>query len=239
MLQNELHKKNLEAELTVIKTELSQKTVELASIIKQADGMTAERLVFETEKAEFLKEKDAELARNAQVQTELAQIRANFAVEEEKQRRTMADLVSDIKEMTKTLARLNTSCLNAQNDAELLSVRKSEQEKQIAQMTEMLLQFEHLASSIQNKTDVLYILNVEIDSKKSFYDTLIQEKSQQLLLLDDQIKDSQENLNRIQYNLKEYTDRLYQKRIDYDIIRERIEGVWKKTFPELQLPLEI
>lgn len=235
----ETHKKDLEAEVSTIKSEIQDKAVELTSILGQIESAKVEQSAFQAEKQAFYDERDKEKAALALARTEIATEKEQFATEKESKVKELKEISSDIKDRQRELTRLNGSCLNAASDVERLSKEKLEIETKITELANLVVRYEELQSSIKSADSELATINGKVATALVEGDAEISLQKEKIATLRNEFQVVSLQKDKTEYELKDLTDRLYQFRTDYQVIKDRIEGVWGKTFPELEIPLNV
>lgn len=153
---------------------------------------------------------------------------------------------------------LSSDIVNLSNEVKSLTKEIAISNSRINAAKEELIELDKKKLNLQDETKTLLTLVNNIEQTKLDLKALLENKGQIEIELSTAITDANVKLkeastnletlkietaemilqrDKVQYQLKSYTDQLYTNMNDYQVVRSRIEGVWEKTFPELNLPL--
>lgn len=164
-------------------------------------------------------------------------------IEDEKTRieRTaeLVQLNKDIRDSTKQLNRINNSCLIGQEEIDNNNKKISELSSEVTKLTNLVVYLEEVKEKIRLLEIEESRLEITISQSKEKWSNDIQEAREQLSTIRNEAQVTITERDLAQSELKAYVDELYTNMNDWQIVRSRIEGVWNKTFPELEIPLRI
>lgn len=235
--QKEIEKKNSEAELIQIKSEINDKALELAGILQKVDKAQSVFALLNKEKAEFAEYKAQEEALIVNGRKDLDLARQQWLKERDTHSALMDHSKREIKSTLKELARLNEACIKAQDEFKalgeemsLLQSKIEENKHYASKLEEDKVAFETFSQKREDfEVDLINRLaaaHEQIAQAKIEYEAVKAETDKKVV-----------EMNEAQYKLKTYTDELYTHMNDYQIIRARLETTFKEHYPELELPL--
>lgn len=237
--QEQIEHNNLEAHSAVLKQEIGEKAQELNSLTKSVDA--AKGILTESNRVK--KEHDELMASELQ---KLADARKEFSDEKEKHEKdkktgtdNLQTINSNIGKANKELARINASCLNATTDLDNKNKEIAAAQEKLLPLTDLVLKFEEIKENIRLAEIELARVTQEAETLKKQSDVDMSEAKEQLANLRNESQVKQMEVDTAAFNLKSYTDQLYTAMNDYQVIKTRLENVWGKTFPELEIPLAL
>lgn len=144
---------------------------------------------------------------------------------------------SEIRLAIKELSRLNAQVLQAKEEYD-------KYQEQLRDRDIVLLQLDDIIGRIKTAQVQVDLLEEEkgrilgdISTAHEASEGKLKEARNELSRLVHLAEEKRVEAEQAQARVKTYTDELYTNMNDYQIVRARLEGVWKKTFPELELPL--
>lgn len=226
--------KNLQVEYSKLSNDILEKSTELSSILEK--GKLDRKLTADKKKEALLtiQEREAESniihanleARNIELQESTALLQTQFE-----------QLESNIKQKTKDLIRVNGQVLAAEAEYERyltvigdIDKAKEELQSNINLRDECIKQFVLID---EQRNAVLLDISTKQSESEGILKAARDELSQLVYLSEQKKKEALQAEDRV----KTYTDELYAHMNDYQIVKARLENVWSKTFPELELPL--
>lgn len=225
---------NLQVEYTKLTNDIPKKSAELSLIYKDIEKAKSELLSIQQKKKE--EEHNLEdITNRLHEQRNISRTQESVAKEEISiLTKEHDELVLKIRQSTKELSRLNNQVLSAQD--EYIELQRDLQKVQAILISDTDTRNE-LTNQISFLDVTKEVLEKEISTKTSELNTKLKEGREELSKLVYLANQKREEAEQAQYRVKMYTDELYVHMNDYQVIKTRLENVWKTTFPELELPL--
>lgn len=237
--EQEITKHNQEAHLPILSSQIEKKTEELNSIsseFAQAVAIIAESKRLKKETDEYIT-KEKQKLEDTRVKSNARLVEKNTEIEALTPKANQ--LKDDISKSTKELSRINRSCLTGQEEIESNTKKISELSKEIANLTNLVIHYEEVKEQVRLLEIVASQQIVSIADAKTKSDNYLLEARETLSKINIEIQTLVVKRDETQSQLKSYTDELYTAMNDYQVIKTRLEGVWNKTFPELDIPLRM
>lgn len=226
--------RNLEVEYFELTQKVPVAAKELSDMISKAHK----------ERDELIAECDAKLATLKEEETELSKKRKIFE-EHEKTSNGMKEaadtayfkVAKELKQALKDLSRTNSQVLAA--NEELLTVRLciNNANEQLKSLLILVAKVEETKVRLTELTDLKNRTINEIKNEQQASDVKLRITNSELVRMKEELVKVQQETEKARYLWENYNKELYKNMSDYAVIKARIEGVWRKTFPELEIPL--
>ncbi len=235
--EKEIQKKNLEAELAIIRNEIDSEAAKLTSILqKKVDAeLFASALELDKKSFEEYKNKVEEKIslKRREMQNELSLHDQVFNSNQAKIR----SLNSEIKEATKQLSWLNDKILKAEEVIGELETDKAALDSECANLLFLVSNKDEEEKKLNNIVSSRESIEKEIRNTEQAAIASAKNAELHVIKMQDDLKALTIQKDNIQYELKSYTDQLYTAMNDYEVVRTRLEFKFKQHYPELELPL--
>ena len=235
----QIDKKNLEAELTVIRSEIESEAVKLGEILSQKKLIEQEAISIQEKRIEFEKHcsEQREIINTMNSELHLAKLRSEEQIALNNS--ILKKINEDIKESIKKLSWMNEKIMNSESAIEEKSAEKSKLDAEIENLISIVSHKEEEENKLTQAIDSRQSIELSIEQKRRSTEEYIAAVKAELEILRNEIAEKTKERDRIQLDTKLYTDQLYTAMNDFHILRSRLEVRWKEHYPELELPLMI
>jgi len=237
--EKQIEKNNLEAHSAVLTQEIIDRTSELNSITKSVDEAKAILIESNIAKKEVQELSASETKKLDDARTRLSEERIQYESERSAATSSLSEILAKIKRSDRKLEKINFSCLNAQTDLESINKQIQEAREALSPLTDLVIKYEEIKESIRLAEIEKSRIDNSIAEAKRKSEVDLKEAREQLSDIRNEAQTKSMERDAAAYDLKSYTDQLYTSMNDYQTIRSRLEGVWNKTFPELEIPLTL
>ncbi len=229
--------RNLQAEYDRLTSEIPTKASELSLIYKDIEKAKSELKDIISRKETLDKEMSTQHAslddRVTNLETRERESADKLALADKEHK----DKLVAIKEATHDLSRINFQVLQANEEHDKhLEVLKDQQSALIV-LNDIIgrIKAAELQIALLEEEKGQILLDISTIHEQS--ESKLKEARDELAALVHLKEQNKIEAAEAQARVKTYTDELYTKMNDYQIVKARLEGVWQKTFPELELPL--
>lgn len=236
--QKQIKRDDLDAQISILSDELEVKRAGITAIIEREDKVKAEELALEDSKRVFEEGKRSAHSILDKRTQGIIEREKNHEKVVEDTKVSLDDLQRQIKQVTKELAKLNNSCINAAHELDTLNEQKSILENKVLELSRLVMHFEEMKVKIKDAEEKKLAIDIEVESKQSALKLEVENAKRILELINKEVTQKVDEKDKAEYALKAYTDQLYTSMNDWQIIRSRLEVKWKEHYPELDLPIE-
>lgn len=233
----QIKKDNLDAEIIVLQKKVEEKQIELHEIALREQTIKDDRISLDKDREAFKKEQEEGKKAHDIIRATTVHLKGTVEKDIEIARESLRQVQEKVKEEEKRLARLNSSCLNAQEDIRVLLERTVQAQKDLEILTRLVLRLEEtklIVKTIENQHDILtkefsskqQAQNIELEKMKAQVDYLTQESATKI---------EEARKAKDMYNM--YATGLQVAMNDWLVMRARLETRFKEHYPELELPI--
>lgn len=229
--------RNLQVEYDRLTHDIPKKASELSLIYKDIEKAKSELADINLQKEASAKECADQLTAVEHAKNSLTQ-RENDHKEEVRRLETQHKYQTSLtRDATKELERRNAQVLAAGEEYDkYIQLTKDIDEK--------AAEYVVLLTGIEQAKELLVLLETEkgkilqdISTESEVWEGKLKAARDELSTLVRLAEEKNKEAALAQARVKTYTDELYTHMNDYQVVKGRIETVWKQTFPELELPL--
>lgn len=229
--------KNKEAELAGLKLECLEKAEELTSILISIDSAKKERIDLDKEKADFEEyctkirsELKAESDRINVEKTNLVQLKETSSKE-------LEVLRVNIKTANKELSLANDRVFGAKAEYDDVIKKKDEILLKVAELNLLVEMLPKLQSDILELEGKRNKLRVEISEMLDASTAELTKAKEDLVKITKEVEIKVKEAEQAEYRCKTYVDELYTHMNNYQVVKDRLESIYKTKFPELDLKI--
>lgn len=237
MDEKEIQYKNYEAELIGLRTECIEKASELSSILKSIDSIKNEIEDLELKKIEIQRYCDKIRSELTEENVRIISEKTNLMTLKETSTKELKQLQNDIKTANRELGWSNDKVFKAQEEFNSIEKEKIDAQNKILEMNLLLKQIPILEREIQDLEEKRNLVRSDTSDMLAKSTNELQQAKEILQKLQESVAKKVEEANTAEYRLKKYTDELFTHMNDYEVVRSRLENIWNKTFPELELKI--
>lgn len=229
--------RNLQADYDNLTRKIPEASSELSGLYKDIEKAKSDLKAIEAQKLQSTSEASVALAN---VETEKRTLEQNTKEHQTKVIEADTELKTTllkVKESLKDLSRVNEMVLAANEELDALKqlLVKSDE----AQFNLLSLQSDIVA--LKKEIELLTLardeMNAELSTSSTEWESKLKAARDELAVLVHMASEKTKEAEQAQYRVKTYTDELYTHMNNYQIVKSRLELVWQKTFPELEIPL--
>lgn len=230
----EIEVKDLEAQEQRLKKSIKEKKDELQGLVLDIELKKMEVKQFTPVYETFDKTKADFSVKTAESEVQKEQMRK----EKEAHAAVLKSINREIRDSTKQLTKLNESCLNGKSEIEFLKTEKESLSKDIGELHVLVLKKEAVIRD--TKTAEVYrdkvILETNAITERA--NAHVQVSRQTLDMLAIESAEAIKKRDDAQQRAKEYSDSLFDKMADYELVKSRLKEQFSNQYPELKFPLE-
>jgi len=146
-------------------------------------------------------------------------------------------LKDEIKVANKELSLANNRVLLAKEEYKEVSKKKDESEVLILKLNTLVEILPKIQTDILELTEKRDKLKIIISEMLDSSTLELTKAKEELNKITEAVKEKVKEMNTAEYKLKKFTDELFTHMNNYEIIRSRLETVYKTKFPELELTI--
>lgn len=237
-VDDEITVRNLQVEYDHLTKAIPTKASELSLIFKDIEKAKAELNALRSHHDVVIEGTAAEIAKADEARQNLEQREQQSQEKVSKAATDLKQVKDDTKEATRELARLNASILTAQEEYNKYVADMETMKQALTELDDIVGRIKTLKLEIDILEEQKRLILEDISTSHEDSEVKLKEARDELATLVRLADEKTKEAEQAEYRVKTYTDELYKHMNDYQIVKSRLEGVWKKTFPELELPLE-
>lgn len=235
----QLTKQDLEAHVAFLKNETIEISTSISLSLRELENAKAEVVVAKAEKAKIYVDIDKERSELKEEYVRIDVQKKELADLKETTNIELVNLKANIKGANKDLGWVNDKVLKADDEYHELEQKRNTILREIEEKTALrdkIIATKEELESFEEKRDKVKSQISEMIDASTLDLKLAQEELKTISRL---VEEKNQEKNQAEYMLKKYTDELHSHMNDWYTIKSRLESVWNKTFPELELPLTI
>lgn len=237
MEEKEILIRDKDAELAGLKLECSEKALELTSILISIDTAKQERIDLDKEKADFevhcTKNRSELKEENDRINAE----KANLVQLKETSSKDLDVLKLNIKAANKELSVANDRVFGAKAEHVEVIKKKDEVLLKVAELNLLVEMLPKLQTDITELEEKRNKLRTEISEMLDASTSELQKAKEDLAKITEEVKIKVKEAEQAEYKCKKYVDELYTHMNDYQVVKDRLESIYKTKFPELDLKI--
>lgn len=237
MDEKDIQIRDKEAELAGLKLECKEQAENLTSILISVDSAKKEIIDIDTEKKEFNEFITLETAKLKEENDRINVEKRNLVTLKETSSKELDVLRISIKAANKELSLANDRVFSAKAEYDEIIDKKEEIVKKVAELNllvEMLPKVQSDILELEGKRDKL---RVEISEMLDDSTAELTRAKENLVQITTEVEIKVKEAEQAEYKCKKYVDELYTHMNDYQIVRDRLETIYKTKFPELDLKI--
>lgn len=237
MDEKDIQIRDKEAELAGLKLECKEQAENLTSILISVDSAKKEIIDIDTEKKEFNEFITLETAKLKEENDRINVEKRNLVTLKETSSKELDALRISIKAANKELSLANDRVFSAKAEYDEIIDKKEEIVKKVAELNllvEMLPKVQSDILELEGKRDKL---RVEISEMLDDSTAELTRAKENLVQITTEVEIKVKEAEQAEYKCKKYVDELYTHMNDYQIVRDRLETIYKTKFPELDLKI--
>jgi len=236
-MEIEIEIKNQEQQLAHLRSECVTKALELSDLNSSYSKVLEDISTIEQEKKEFAEKCDEERLKLNEEYDRITAGRKSLVELKESTDKELTVIRNEIKTANKELSLANDRVLKARDELESVTKKKEELEVKASEFEPFVEKTLKLTKYIETLEEKKSKLSIEIHQ-------MLEESTRELLEAKNELKKisidvlmKTEQANHAQYETKKYLDELNIHMNNYNIVHARLETVFKKQFPELELKI--
>jgi chromosome segregation ATPase len=228
---------NLQVEYDKLTNAIPKKAAELSLIYKDIERAKSELAQIETTKSQSLADIESKEKDLQEKHTGLSNHQISVSENVAQLGTQLLAIQSDIKLATKELVRSNAKVLAAEEEYTKYQAILANIEELEAQNSLKVIERDIILEQVRLLDEERIKILEDISTKTLESDSKLKEAREELSKLVYLSSEKQKEADQAAFRVKTYTDELYTHMNNYQIVKARLEGVWKQTFPELELPI--
>lgn len=232
-------------ELTKLKN-LRVELFELTQKVPQVSGEISEMLrVAHSERDSLKQECDTRLAELKLEEADMDKKRKVFKDDEVKSKndKNIVDAQLDIarrdlKQTLKDLSKANQQVFLAEDELERIKKHTLVSNLKLESLLVLVSRIEETKTYLAELEDLKNRAINEIKSLEESSAVRLRTSNDELVRVHKELVQIEKEKEEARYLWENYSRELHKNMTDYAVVKARIEGVWKKTFPELEIPLD-
>lgn len=233
MDEQDIEINNKLAELAALKIECLEKSKELTETHRR---INTEKENFKNSQIEEKLKYDKYCKdRETEIQLELDRLADRIARVEMRETTTkqLASLQNELKVANKELSLTNGRVLKAREEFDSISMIEKEVTQKVSEMTELVVLLPQIQSEILSLEGKRNSLKIEISEMLDSSILELSQAKESLKLISEDVIKKTEEANQAEYRYKKFTDDLVTHEYNYDVVKSRLEKVYRQKFPEL------
>lgn len=237
--EHEITVKGKQQQILLLDNDIEARSKQLTDTIQKKDSISKEmsdfyeeRSLFEIEKREF---KDKYLKKEKDLAIRLADY--------ETQKTESLDILNtrkeELKESTRKLDKINSQCIGGQKEIEKLNIDIVTLNEQIEKLAWIVVHVEETKTNLKVLQEEFERANQALVSTRTLALEEVRFKEETLRKLGEDVVIMEKRRDQAEFELKSYVSQLSTAMNDYYVVKLRLESHWKRTFPELDVPLAL